>query len=125
MGLSIKPVLRHLLRESNVTPGSMPDEFVDTVSRDLDQGTQRAILTLYRSAPPEALAAAGEHLKDLTAPALIAWGEQDPYVPVRFAHAYAEALGGETELVTLPDAGHWPWYDRPDLVGTVADFLTR
>jgi hypothetical protein len=23
-----------------------------------------------------------------------------------------------------PDAGHWPWIDRPDLVGRTRDFLT-
>src|SRR4051812_37678581 len=120
MGLTIKPVLRVLLRESNATRGSMPPDFVDTVARDLDQGTQRAILTLYRSADPETLARAGAHLGALTAPALIVWGERDPYIPARFAQAYADALGGPAEVLTLPDAGHWPWYDRPDLVGTVA-----
>src|SRR3954452_7253942 len=125
MGLTTKPVLRLLTRESNASPGPMPQDFVDTVARDLDQGTQRAILHLYRSADPEALAAAGARLSELTAPALVVWGERDPYIPVRFAHDYAEALGGDAEVLTLPDAGHWPWYDRPDLVGTVADFLTR
>jgi pimeloyl-ACP methyl ester carboxylesterase len=125
VGLTAKPIMRLLLRESNATRGSMPDEFVDTVARDFDQGTQRAILRLYRSADPEVLAAAGRGLGALRAPALIAWGERDPYIPVRFAHAYAEALGGEAEVVTLHDAGHWPWYDRPDLVGTVAEFLKR
>ena len=123
MGLSVKPALRRQLRRSNVTP--VPDAFVDTVARDLDQGTQRAILSLYRSADPETLAAAGERLGELTAPALIVQGERDPYIPTAFANAYAEALGGPAETLTLPDAGHWPWYDRPDLVETVAAHLTR
>jgi pimeloyl-ACP methyl ester carboxylesterase len=115
MGLTTKPVLRR----------AIPKPFVDDVARDLDQGTQRAILALYRSAGEDVLAAAGARLGELTAPALIAWGERDPYVPPRFAHAYAEALGGPAEVVTLEDAGHWPWTDRPELVGTVADFLAR
>jgi len=25
----------------------------------------------------------------------------------------------------LPDAGHWPWLDRPDVVDTVVAFLAR
>ena len=125
MGLTTKPGMRLLTRESNATKGPMPREFTDTVSRDFDQGTQRAILHLYRSADPDVLARAGARLHDLKAPALVVWGEQDPYIPVRFAHAYADALGGEAEVLTLPDAGHWPWYDRPDLVGTVTDHLTR
>ena len=115
MGLSIKPVLRRRL----------PAAYVDTIARDFDQGTQRAILNLYRSAPEAALEQAGTRLNELTAPALIVHGELDPYIPVRFAHAYADALGGPTEVLTLQNAGHWPWCDRPDLVGTVSDFLTR
>jgi len=35
------------------------------------------------------------------------------------------AGGPGVEVLTLPDAGHWAWYDRPDLVGTVGDHLTR
>jgi pimeloyl-ACP methyl ester carboxylesterase len=115
MGLTIKPVLRRAL----------PREYVEDVARDFDQGTQRAILALYRSTPEDALPAAGRRLGELTAPALIAWGEADPYVPPRFAQAYADALGGPADVVTLPGAGHWPWTDRPDLVGTVGDHLTR
>jgi pimeloyl-ACP methyl ester carboxylesterase len=35
----------------------------------------------------------------------------------------AGALGGEARVEHLPDAGHWPWLDRPDVVETVCDFL--
>jgi pimeloyl-ACP methyl ester carboxylesterase len=125
MGLSVKPALRRQLRRSLATPSSMPDEFVDTVARDLDQGTQRAILTLYRSADEADLAEAGAHLGQLEAPALIVNGAQDPYIPSGFADAYAAALGGPAEVLVLEDAGHWPWLDRPDLVETVARHLTR
>jgi pimeloyl-ACP methyl ester carboxylesterase len=47
---------------------------------------------------------------------------RDPYIPERFAREYAEALP-QAELIELPDAGHWPWLDRPDLVERVAAFL--
>lgn len=123
MGLSVKPALRRQLNRSNVKP--VPDAFVDTVARDLDQGTQRAILTLYRSADEDDLAEAGAHLGQLEAPALIVHGERDPYIASDFANAYAEALGGPAETLLVPDAGHWPWLDRPDLVETVAAHLTR
>jgi pimeloyl-ACP methyl ester carboxylesterase len=96
---------------------------LDAMARDFDQGTQRAILSLYRSAPPEALAAAGARLGTLTCPALVVWGDRDPYVPARFADLYAAALGGSAEVRHLPDAGHWPWLDRPDVVDAVAGFL--
>ncbi len=123
MGTTNRFTLRMLSRESNATPGPMPEEWIASVIDHFDQGTQRAILRLYRSSPPDVLAAAGERLGRLEMPALVAWGMQDPYIPARFASAYAEALG-HAELVELPDAGHWPWLDRPDLIERVAGFLS-
>ncbi len=48
-------------------------------------------------------------------PTLIAWGDQDTNI-------YPPALGQEiesemkdAEFVLLPDAGHAPWIDQPDL----------
>ena len=88
-----------------------------------DQGTQRAILRLYRSSPEDALARAGLDLGRIDCPALVVWGDRDPYVPPRFAEAYATALGREAEVLHLTDAGHWPWHDRPDVIDRVAAFL--
>jgi pimeloyl-ACP methyl ester carboxylesterase len=122
MGISSRPVLRFLSRESNVTPGPMPEAWLDSVIDHFDQGTQRAILRLYRSSPPDVLQEAGAQLGRLQMPALVLWGMQDPYIPGRFGQAYASALG-DAELVELPDAGHWPWLDRPDVIDRVVDFL--
>ena len=68
------------------------------------------------------LAQAGRRLGDVTAPALVLWGDGDPYIPARFADETADALGAAT-VRHLEDAGHWPWLDRPDVVDSVADFL--
>jgi pimeloyl-ACP methyl ester carboxylesterase len=122
MGTTSRPVLRLLSRESNATPGPMPDAWLDSVLDHFDQGTQRAILRLYRSSSPAVLAVAGERLASLQMPALVAWGMRDPYIPERFGREYARALP-HAELLELPDAGHWPWLDRPDLVERVVDFL--
>ena len=123
MGTTNRFTLRLLSRESNVTPGPMPQAWQTSVLDHFDQGTQRAILRLYRSSPPAVLAAAGEGLARLTMPALVAWGMQDPYIPARFAAAYAQALPN-AELLELADAGHWPWLDRPDVVERLAGFLS-
>lgn len=123
MGMTNRVTFKQLSRESNATPGPLPGSFIDDVMRFWDLGTQRAILKLYRSAPPAALAAAGAQLGALRCPALVVWGDRDPYIPVSFADDYADALGGPAEVLHLPDAGHWPWLDRPDVVDTVADFL--
>ncbi len=56
-------------------------------------------------------------------PALVLWGQRDPYIPARFGADYAQALGN-AELEEYPDAGHWAWLDRPDIVDRVASFLS-
>jgi pimeloyl-ACP methyl ester carboxylesterase len=122
MGSTNRRLLRFLSRESNATPGPMPEEWLDSVLDHFDQGTQRAILRLYRSSPPAVLEAAGAQLGALGIPALVVWGLQDPYIPGRFGEEYASALGG-AELIELADAGHWPWLDRPDVIDRVVDFL--
>ena len=123
MGATHRKVLRLLSRESNATPGPMPEQWIETVLDHFDQGTQRAILRLYRSSPPDVLAAAGARLGEIGAPSLVVWGKRDPYIPARFAQAYAAALGG-AELLELDDAGHWPWLDRPDVIDRVVEFVT-
>jgi pimeloyl-ACP methyl ester carboxylesterase len=92
------------------------------VLRYFDQGTQRAILRLYRSSPPDVLERAGRSLDRITAPALVVWGAKDPYIPPGFAGAYAQVLA-DAELCELADAGHWPWLDRPDVIDRVVEFL--
>lgn len=112
---TFRPLARRLL------PRGMAPE----VLPDLDVGTQRSILRLYRSADEEALAAAGQGLGKLQAPALVVWGERDPYIAPSFASAYAEALGGPAAVEVAPGAGHWPWKDAPEIVTKVTDFLVR
>jgi pimeloyl-ACP methyl ester carboxylesterase len=128
MGLTFKRNLRRALREG-VPGGEVPDEFLDSIWSHFDHGTQRAILKLYRSAPPDVLAAAGERLGELTAPVLVIWGTPDPYIPLKFAQEYADALASKgtdpllARVVELPGARHWPWVGRPETVDLVADFL--
>jgi pimeloyl-ACP methyl ester carboxylesterase len=100
----------------------LPRELADAAWETFDHGTQRAILKLYRSAPPDALARAGERLGDVHAPALILWARDDPYLPAEFGQRHADALGGEVDL-ELVEGGHWPWHRCPDLVERVADFV--
>jgi pimeloyl-ACP methyl ester carboxylesterase len=121
MGTTNERTLRWLSRESNAAPGPMPDRWQRSVIDHFDQGTQRAILRLYRSSDADVLAAAGTRLDELSGPSLVVWGKRDPYIPARFGNAYANALGAE--LVELADAGHWAWLDRPDVVDRVVEFV--
>jgi pimeloyl-ACP methyl ester carboxylesterase len=122
MGATTRYVLRRSTLDANATPGPLPEALLDSVLDHFDHGTQRAILQLYRSSPPEALARAGEQLSHLEMPCLVVWGMRDPYIPARFAAEYARALP-HAELLELPDAGHWWWLDRPDAIERVVGFL--
>jgi pimeloyl-ACP methyl ester carboxylesterase len=111
------------LRQASGDRRPMPAEFVDATWRHWDKGTQAATLALYRHADPDRLAAAGEHLNRLSCPSLILWGDRDPYLPTRFAEAYAKALPGST-LKVVPAAGHWPWIDDARVIDDALDFLS-
>jgi pimeloyl-ACP methyl ester carboxylesterase len=93
-------------------------EHADQVLRHFDHGTQRAILKLYR-----ADRAPAAPLEAVTAPALVLWGERDPYLGPEWADRIAAALGGPAEVQKVPGAGHWPWIDVQEILQPVADFL--
>jgi pimeloyl-ACP methyl ester carboxylesterase len=101
----------------------LPRTLADESWPYFDQGTQRAILRLYRTSPEERLAEAGADLGRVDCPALIVHGDDDPFIPARFADDYAAALGGTTTVEHVPEAGHWPWHDDPGVVERVAAFL--
>jgi pimeloyl-ACP methyl ester carboxylesterase len=102
----------------------LPAELADAAWDSFDHGTQRAILKLYGSAPPEVLEQAGERLSEIHALALVLWPEDDRYIAAEFGPAHADALGGETTL-QMVRGGHWPWLKNPELIDLTADFLKR
>lgn len=114
--------IEQLLRQAQSDRGSMSPEFIEMVWRHWDKGTQAAVLALYRHADPDRLAAAGKDLAKLTCPALVLWGEHEPYLPVRFAEEFARILP-DAELELVPGAGHWPWIDDPRVIDRIADFV--
>jgi pimeloyl-ACP methyl ester carboxylesterase len=87
-----------------------------------DRGTRRALLSLYRDADPERLAAAGAGLARLDCPALVLWGARDPYVGSEWGRRFADALPN-ARLEVLEGAGHWPWIDDPTVIDRVLDFV--
>ena len=101
----------------------MPDSLIDRFWPDFDRGTRRAILRLYRSAPPEVLARAGGQLGELRCPTLILWPTNDPYVGPEWGQRYADAIGANARLEMIERAGHWMWLDRPDVIDKAAAFL--
>lgn len=113
---------RQLLRQATPRPGTLP-QVADVIHEHLDGGTKRAILELYRSATPEKLGELGQYLAYLRAPALVIWGDDDPYTQPRWGDFLGKALGDGARVEHLSGAGHWPWHDRPEVIDMVMDFL--
>jgi pimeloyl-ACP methyl ester carboxylesterase len=119
--------LRLLSRQASPRPGPVPEDFIGQIA-DAWRGdgsgarSRPELLELYRSADPPALAAAGARLSELRCPALVVWGRDDPFLPVRFAREYAAALP-DARLVELDGAGHWPWLEQGTAVDVVTAFL--
>jgi pimeloyl-ACP methyl ester carboxylesterase len=120
-----KPVVGELTMGFTTRGGfrrGLPREIADRAYDEFDQGTQRAVLKLYRASPPEVLAQAGERLGELRCPALLEWPTRDPYIGPEFGRVLADALGGETRLEEV-EAGHYAWLDRPEIIDRVAAFV--
>jgi pimeloyl-ACP methyl ester carboxylesterase len=122
MGSTNQRLLAKTLRRGCVRPDAWSAERIAAVWEQFDQGTQRATLRLQRSVDERHLAAAGTGLTGLQRPALVIWGERDPWLNPAFAHAYAAHLP-RAALELVADAGHWPWLDQPAVIELVAEFL--
>jgi pimeloyl-ACP methyl ester carboxylesterase len=112
-----------LMRQASGDRRPFSPEFIDSIWDHWDAGTGRATLALYRHADPDRLAAGGRDLGRISCPALVVWGERDPYISTEFAQAFAEALP-DAEMDLIPRAGHWPWIDDVRVVDRVHDFLS-
>jgi pimeloyl-ACP methyl ester carboxylesterase len=117
MGSTSRAILARTLRRACARPDAWSDAALDAVWNQFDQGTQRAILRLHRATDP-----APADLASLRMPALVIWGENDPWFDAEFADAYAERLPDATAQ-RIPDAGHWPWLDQPDVIARIASFV--
>jgi pimeloyl-ACP methyl ester carboxylesterase len=122
MGSTNRWVLARLLRSACAGPEAFSDARIGSIWEQFDQGTQRAILRLYRGNDAAGLAAAGAELGELHCPALVVWGERDPWLDIRFGDAYATRLPNAT-LARIQDAGHWPWLDQPEVIKRITDFV--
>ena len=104
---------------------ALPRAFTDRMHRDIDRGTRRAILRLYRATSDVAARAEQQRaaLAPLDRPCLVVWGAHDPYIPVSYAERQRAAFP-HARVEVLADSGHWPMGDDPDrFERVVADFL--
>jgi len=122
MGSVNRWLLARTLRRGSASAAAWPDQRVKAIWEQFDQGTQRAILRLHRTTSEQGLAAAGARLSELDIPALVLWGERDPWLGAELADAYGERLP-QAIVERIPAAGHWPWLDDAGVPDRVAAFL--
>ena len=123
MGSVSRRLLARVLRAGSASPQAWPDERVAAVWEQFDQGTQRAILRLHRSVDvadlerPGARAGARDAADARSSGASLTRGWR-PRSPTRYGARLAHAT-----VERVPDAGHWPWLDRPEVVQRLAAFV--
>lgn len=124
MGATSRRALKRALRKAAVRPDAWSPARLDAIWEQFDQGTQRALLRLHRAADERELDQLGGQLERLISPALVVWGERDPWFAPKFANEYGAALPRAT-VERIPEAGHWPWLDQPRVVELVSEFVDR
>jgi pimeloyl-ACP methyl ester carboxylesterase/2-polyprenyl-6-methoxyphenol hydroxylase-like FAD-dependent oxidoreductase len=109
------------------SPRRLPRPYVDRMFDDFDAATRAAILRLYRSVTDvRALAReVADALAPANHPALIIWGESDPYLGKTLAWRQREGFP-DAAIHLLPGAGHWPFVDAPEeCERLLTDFVSR
>ena len=99
-------------------PRPLPDAFIDRMYDDYDRATRCALLRYYRSVRDATLgnsnALADKQtaaLKKRRRPALVIWGQKDPYIPSEQAYKQRAAFPG-ARVEVFPDSAHWPFVDN-------------
>lgn len=93
----------------------LPDWLVDQMWSNFDRPTRRAILALYRNTDMVGQAAMLPQVRLLAMnwPAIVIFGEQDPYLPASLAGRNTESLPRAT-VHMIAGAGHWPHAEAPE-----------
>jgi pimeloyl-ACP methyl ester carboxylesterase len=110
--------LRQVFFDDALVSGERVDEYLAPLVRP---GAPQAIRSLLasRSLRPDAVE---KLLPRVSAPALVVWGREDTWIPVRDADRFAAALPG-SRVVVLDRCGHMPQEERPaEVAGLIGEF---
>lgn len=104
---------------------AITDELVDMLyAPSCDEGAQKVFASVL-TAPPGPTPA--ELLPKVNVPLLVMWGEADPWTPISAAKLYQNhAEAHPLKFVAIPDTGHCPHDDRPEVVNPLMlDWLAQ
>jgi haloalkane dehalogenase len=108
-----------------VSSGIGPDDAREYFKAYADEPRRRGQLELYRSGDFSQLAPYEGRLAALGVPALLLWGEDDPFAPVAGAERFQREIPG-AELEVVAGTGHFVVDDAPERYAELLTaFLTR
>jgi pimeloyl-ACP methyl ester carboxylesterase len=121
-----KAQIRRTLYQVYRDRSAVTDELVDLLyTPSCDPGAQQVFASIL-TAPPGPSPA--ELLPKVERPLLVIWGADDPWTPITGAKIYEEACknGKDIKIVSIPNAGHCPHDEVPDIVNAqIIDWLTK
>jgi pimeloyl-ACP methyl ester carboxylesterase len=117
--LLVELSLRQVFFDHALVTGERIDEYLEPVLRSAAPPAIRSLLA-SRSLHPGVVQAV---LPKVEAPALILWGREDQWIPLRDAERFHAALPG-SRVVVLDRCGHMPQEERPvEVARLVEEFL--
>lgn len=116
--------IRRTLYQVYRNRAAVTDELVELLHGPAcDPGAQQVFASIL-SAP--AGPSPASLLPRVTQPLLVLWGEDDPWTPVTGGKVFEEADTETIEFLAIPETGHCPHDERPEVVNTlILDWLGR
>jgi pimeloyl-ACP methyl ester carboxylesterase len=135
----MRAIQRVLLRVAMARPWAasawksyMPKLYAGALPEDFDEYREQVVASLRRPGYAKAFSlttrtdhtSAESRLTEVSAPALVVMGDQDPDFPDPRAEADWIAQVVSAEVVMVPDAGHYPQSQRPEITAeAIVGFL--
>jgi pimeloyl-ACP methyl ester carboxylesterase len=111
-----KPQIRRTLLQVYRNREAVTDELVDLLyTPACDPGAQQVFASILSADPGPT---PSELLPKVKAPLLVIWGADDPWTPISGAKIFQQASekGKQIQIVPIPNAGHCPHDEVPDVV---------
>lgn len=114
-------LFRFWMRRGN--RGGLDPEWMEQLIREDDEATRAATLALYRATDDPGSDVVGESLSPHERPALVIWGQNDPYVAPHYASAQRRPFP-TADIQVWQDTGHWPHVQHPQRAAeAISEFL--
>jgi pimeloyl-ACP methyl ester carboxylesterase len=112
--------LEQVIVDDSLVTDAMVERYYDLLMRE---GNRAATLARLRAGPDQP--AAYKQMSTITAPTLVLWGDQDPWIPVGDAARFTADIKNATAITYL-NIGHLPQEEAASATASAVDaFLTR